>query len=242
MRLTIPMLAILTLVAIPSMAAEAAPEKLPNVAPPSPLLGAPSQAVTPSPDIDAVASDVANLRELDALHSQIALLKAQLEIAKLKQGITDAGKPGGAGSAMTGGGFPQQFSGMPAPMNSSRNARLPEVLSISGSGGNLSALLSMPDGGEMLVRPGMKIAGDMAVRGITANGVEVSGRHGLEGLPFASGQGSSGQGARNISSPSSPAMPFASPSMPPMGMPGAFSPMGAGAPPSARIPSAGGGE
>ncbi len=249
--LTMFVAATMTLAPIPSMAAEADPANLPNVAQPSPLLGAPSQSAVPSQDaasLQGTPSHVANLRELDALHSQIALLKAQLEIAKLKQGITDAGKPSGAGSALPGGGFHSPF-GAAAPTNPLQGASplqaasLPRVLSISGSGGNLSALLSMPDGGEMLVRPGMKLAGGMAVRRITANGVEVSGRHGLEGLPFAPGQASSGQGERTISSPSFAAPTFASPvSLPPMGgLPGSVPPMGPGAP-QAGVPSADGGE
>jgi type IV pilus biogenesis protein PilP len=184
------------------------------------------------------------------------LLKAQLEIAKLKQGITDAGRPSGTSGPSPTGGIPSAF-----PMGASISpaagpARLPQVLSISGSGANLSALLSMPNGGETLVRPGTKIAGGFTVRGITANGVEVSSRlaadrHGLEELPFAAGAASSGQGigttqgAMGIPSPS-----FASPvSMPPMGgMPGATPGMGGNAllqganPLQDGAPALGGGE
>lgn len=229
-RLTIPMLAILTLATIPSITAEADTENLSNVAQPSPPLSAPSQNA---------ASNGVSLRELDALHSQIALLKAQLEIAKLKQGITDAGKTAGAGSAMTGG-FPRQLSGMPSPTDFSQNASIPEVLSISGSGSNLSAVLSLPHGGELPVRPGMKV-GELVVRSITANGVEVSGKHGVETLPFASGQGSSAQGAQNFQTPLSPSAPFISPISMPSGMPGAPKPIGA-VPPSGGIPSPDGGE
>jgi len=192
---------------------------------------------------DVGSPPVANLHELDVLHSQIALLKAQLEIAKLKQGITDAGRPSGASGPSSTGGIPSAFPMGSSISQSPGQARLPQVLSISGSGANLSALLSMPGGGETLIRSGAKIAGGFTVRSITANGVEVSGRHGLEGLPFAAGAASSGQGigipqgVRNIPSPS-----FASPvSMPPMGgMPGAAPGMGGNAPLQGANPLQGG--
>lgn len=125
--------------------------------------------------------------ELDALHSKIALLKEQLAIAKLQHGIAEVKKNPDKG--------PQQpiYTGPSVPVPSTspiiaEKTNLPHVLSIAGTGTDLVATLALPaDSGEISVHTGAKVTGGFTVRSITANGVEVVGKHGLKTLPFASG-------------------------------------------------------
>lgn len=222
-------------------------------------------------------SSVATVGELDALYSQIALLKGQLAVAKLKHGITEAGKPSGDGGTpfqsanqSPYGGIPSTFPMGVSPLQganplrgahslpAAESERLPQVLSISGSGSDLTAQIAMPSGGETLVQTGAKVAGGFTIRSITAHGVYVSGKHGLESLPFApsrngfpSSQRSADGTPTSFTPPSfappvSMPMPGANPvpgANPPMGgMPGSGAPgMGRGSP-QAGVSSVGGGE
>lgn len=171
--------------------------------------------------------------QIDALNVRIAVLEAQLKIAKLQASIKKAkdGKP----TASTGAASPES------------RATLPRVESISGAGSRLSAMVSLPDGGRRIVTPGSRLPGGLVVRSVTKNGVEVSGKRGTEWLSFlngsASGDASSSQGVNQTPSPmfgSSAGSPFplqgvnpmgANP--PPMGMPGAGPAPGAGPMPDA---------
>ena len=206
-------------------------------------------------------SSVATVGELDALYSQIALLKGQLAVAKLKHGITEAGKPSGdegtpfqSANQSPYGGIPSAFPMGTSPLQGASPSQraagtkdLPQVLSISGSGTDLTAQIAMPSGGETMVQTGAKVARGFTVRSITAHGVTVSGKHGLESLPFAPSRdgfpGSQGSGNSNTTSftppsfapPVSMPMPGVNPlqgASPPMGdMPGSDAPgMGKGSP------------
>jgi type IV pilus biogenesis protein PilP len=75
------------------------------------------------------------ISQLDALHDQIAVLKQELQIAKLKAGISDAGKSGSGGSSATSTGFPGIGYGQPQrPMATTPppQASMPRVVSIDG--------------------------------------------------------------------------------------------------------------
>ncbi|MHB8850086.1 MAG: type IV pilus biogenesis protein PilP [Acidithiobacillus ferriphilus] len=212
-----------------------------------------------SPSQSPGHSSVATIGELDVMYSQIVLLKGQLAVAKLKRGITDAGNPSGtAGTPLQGVNIPSAFPMGTTPLQGANPLQaagtedLPQVLSISGSGNDLTAQIAMPSGGETLVQTGAKVAGGFTVRSITANGVEVSGKRGLESLPFApsrngfpASQGS-GDGTPTSFTPPSFAPPVSMPvpgANPPMGgMPGSGAPgMGRGSP-QAGVSSVGGGE
>ena len=245
--------------ALITVSASAIASPLPKAA----LLAGPTLLQDVSPSQCPGHSSVATVGELDALYSQIAMLKGQLAVVKLKHGITEAGKPsgdegtpfqnanqspyGGIPSAFPMGTSPLQGASPSQGANSLRAARtedLPQVLSISGSGTDLTAQIAMPSGGETLVQTGAKVAGGFTVRSITAHGVNVSGKHGLESLPFApSGNGfpepqGAGDGTPTFAPPVSMLVPGANP---PMGvMPGSDAPgMGRGSP-QAGVSSVGG--
>ncbi|MDD2859892.1 MAG: type IV pilus biogenesis protein PilP [Acidiphilium sp.] len=133
------------------------------------------------------------ISQLDALHDQIAVLKQQLQIAKLKAGISDAGKSGSGASAATPTGFPGIGYGQPrqsAPVTSAPQASMPRVVSIDGRGSSLSAVLMMPDGGEVVATPGLGLGDGLTVHDVTASGVRVMKAGNLLPLPFISTQAS----------------------------------------------------
>uniref|UniRef100_E6QB51 Type IV pilus biogenesis protein PilP n=1 Tax=mine drainage metagenome TaxID=410659 RepID=E6QB51_9ZZZZ len=222
--------------ALITVSASAIASPLPKAAPSA----GPTCLQVVSPSQGSGHSSVATVGELDALYSQIALLKGQLAVAKLKHGITEAGKPSGdegtpfqSTNQSPYGGIPSAFPMGTSPLQgaspSQRAARiegLPQVLSISGSGTDLTAQIAMPSGGETLVQTGAKVAGGFTVRSITAHGVNVSGKHGLESLPFApSGNGfPEPQGSGDGTPTSFPPPSFAPPAS--MPAPGANPPMG----------------
>lgn len=137
-----------------------------------------------SPSTSATSTTV---RQLDTLHDQIAVLKEELQIAKLKAGIKDAGKAGPRTSASTSSGFPAFSYGPPAlPRAStvvSHHEPMPRIVSIDGRGSQLSAVLTMPDGGEVVVTPGMGLGDGLTVHDITAAGVRII--HGGKLLPLS---------------------------------------------------------
>lgn len=148
---------------------------------PSLGLADPTSALPPSTTIS----------QLDALHDQIAVLKQQLQIAKLKAGISDAGKSGSGSSSATPTGFPGIGYGQPrqpAPVTSAPPASMPRVVSIDGRGSSLSAVLMMPDGGEVVATPGLGLGDGLTVHDVTASGVRVMKAGNLLPLPFISTQ------------------------------------------------------
>jgi type IV pilus biogenesis protein PilP len=240
--------------ALITVSASAIASPLPKAAPSA----GPTRLQVASPSQGSGHSSVATVGELDALYSQIALLKGQLAVAKLKHGITDAGNPSGtAGTPLQGVNIPSAFPMGTSPLQGANHLQaagtedLPRVLSISGSGTDLTAQIAMPSGGETLVQTGTTVAGGFTVRSITANGVNVSGKHGLESLPFApsrdgfpESQGSGDGTPTSFTPPSfappvSMPVPGATPSM--GGMPRSGAP-GMGSGPQADVSSVGGGE
>lgn len=130
--------------------------------------------------------------ELGQIQSEIAILKAKLELAKLKSGI----------SKSSGGG---------AVLAQEPEGALPQVMTVQGMGNDLTADIALPDGGVQTVRKGSPL-GNMRVVSVTRDGVSVS-RHGrVETLPFSDG------GARFVrpGTQRSPVMPGMVSPVPPM--------------------------
>lgn len=176
----------------------------PLSAPASPLQGGPADGENPlHQGAGPLALRSGSAGQIDALNTRIAVLEAQLKIAKLKASIKKANEdqslqgatPAAMGPAMPFQGVPSY----PAPMMSSgqvgalqgvRAPALPRIESISGSGTHLGAMVSLPDGGQRIVTPGSGLPGGLVVRSITPNGVEVSGKNGFEWLSFMNGRSS----------------------------------------------------
>lgn len=141
-------------------------------------------ASAPSPDT--------TVGEITTLRNQIAVLKEQLEIAKLKAGIKAATTPSapGQGQGPVLSGYP---GGQTTPSGPQGDTRLPRVLSVAGRGSHLSATLELPGGGEVIAYPGLGLPGGLTVHDVTAQGVRVMKAGSLKVLPFADGEHDDGR-------------------------------------------------
>lgn len=157
------------------------------------------------------------ISQLDALHDQIAVLKQELEVAKLKAGIKNAGSPNASMASPPPTGLAYSQPPRPATTIAQRPSHtLPRIVAIDGRGTRLSALLLMPDGGEIMAKPGLGLGDGLTVHDITASGVRVMKAGDLVPLPFVGSgddtpapadQGNSSPAPRQISYP--PALPGA---------------------------------
>lgn len=136
--------------------------------------------------------DTSTYGQLSALTGQIAILKAQAQVAELQQQIASAKRS--ADATTTTAPAPTQASvpsypqgGVPAPVMPTVSDTKPQVVSISGRGQRLTALLQMPGGGEMEAAPGTPIGNGMTVEYITPNTVQIMQNGQVTVLPFAGG-------------------------------------------------------
>lgn len=160
------------------------------------------------------------ISQLDSLNDQIALLKQELQIAKLKAGIKSAGdtstREPAAPTGIPGvglGQLPRPASVQPAPQDT-----MPRIVSIDGRGSRLSAILIMPDGGEIVATPGLGLGDGLTVHDVTASGVNVMKAGNLLPLPFISAQ-SSASPSPETAGPASP-VSISQPSPYPPALPG----------------------
>lgn len=121
-------------------------------------------------------SSTSTYGELSSLTSQIAILKAQAEVASLQQQIAETKKNTG-NLAEQGGAVPQPPS--------ARVNNLPQVLFISGRGQHLNALLLMPGGGEVEVKPGTPLGNGIVVQSLSMDSVYITQNGYFFALPFA---------------------------------------------------------
>jgi type IV pilus biogenesis protein PilP len=201
-------------------------------------LDSPLQGATPLQGASTFGGD-STAGQIDALNARIAVLEAQLKIAKLQASIKKA-KDGGS-TAGTAPGF-QGVPSYPMPIGNvgqpGGSGGMPRVESISGAGSRLSATVSLPDGGRRIVVPGSRLPGGLVVRSVTANGVEVSGKSGEKWLSFTdSGQSGSLQGA----TPSQGVIPTSPPVFGPSTGTGSPFPVPGAAPSQDASPMPGGG-
>uniref|UniRef100_E6QGP6 Type IV pilus biogenesis n=1 Tax=mine drainage metagenome TaxID=410659 RepID=E6QGP6_9ZZZZ len=199
---------------------------------PLPALAGQADSATPSPGtMSSGEVPTPTTGQIDALNGRIAVLEAQLKIAKLKASIKKE-KGGGAAGASA---IPFQSAPYyPAPATTSGRVRvmpgaaLPRVESITGAGDRLSAMVSLPDGGQRIVTTGSRLPGGLVVRAVTPSGVEVSGKGKDQWLSFVNGP------AESVPPPSA-GLPSAGPQGPMFAFPAGGSSFG----PPAGLPPAG---
>ncbi len=165
-----------------------------------------------SPAAVGAPSD-ADRADLDALHDQAAILKAQLEVAKLRSEIQKT-----MNTASAHGGVPP-VSNPPLTPPPAGPAPMPQVLAVMGAGSRVTATILLPNGGEMMVSPGVRFPGGWTLERIDDGTVWARQKNGKQAqiLPLAGG-GSPQSGSLPYGA-SFPSFPSASiPSMP--GMPG----------------------
>lgn len=122
--------------------------------------------------------------ELSSLTSQIAILKAQAEVADLQRQIAQT-KRDTAGLSGQGAVTSLPSLTQANNLNEPLANNLPHVLEISGSGQRLSALLLMPGGGEIEVKPGTPLGNDVFVQSLSTDAVYISQNGYFFALPFA---------------------------------------------------------
>lgn len=160
-------------------------------------VGADAKPAAPAPVSQGTGSDVALYHQLDVLRSQNAVLTESLKNAEMRNKVNNVTTmvpsltPGGAPS-MSGNAYPDS------------SASLSLVQMVSGSGKNLTALISLPNGGRVTARVGSNIPGLGVVKSISLNEVAVENKKQTLILPFAS-DSSSATGGAGV--PSLPMMP-----------------------------------
>ena len=121
-------------------------------------------------------------RQLVELRSQNALLSEQVKNAELKSKVNGPDK--GQGKTVS---LDQNLPIMPA--TSSGGAQdapaTARVQMVSGFGGNLTALLQLPNGNRVTVRVGSNVPGLGTVKSISLDDVEVENKKETIVLPFA---------------------------------------------------------
>lgn len=126
---------------------------------------------------NTTTSNVSTYGELSALTSQIAILKAQAEIAGLQQQINQTKRTTLDPS--------EQRSSVSSSSQVETNNNLPRILAISGRGKQLSALLLTPDGEEVEVKPGTPLEGGIVVQSLSTDAVYITQNGYFIALPFA---------------------------------------------------------
>lgn len=112
--------------------------------------------------------------QLAALNDQIALLKAQVQVAQLQQELAVASHT-----------TIMNQDGAPPLSTSDLTQNTPHILAISGRGKDLRALVQMPVGDEMMVLPGSILSDGAIVRSITPQSVIIFLNNQVLSLPFA---------------------------------------------------------
>lgn len=136
-----------------------------------------AKAQTAAPDAQT------SYAQLAALNNQIALLKAQVQVAQLQQELAIANH----GPIMSQGRLPNLHTSSLMPLISpDAMSDIPHILSISGRGRWLKALVQMPQGGEMMVVPGSMLSNGAIVQSITPQSVVVLLNNQRMSLPFSS--------------------------------------------------------
>lgn len=172
------------------------------------VLALSSQARAQGATPDTTTDGQPTYGQLSSLVSQIAILKAQAQIVQLQQQIAEAKRAAAAADAQPKLVSPPvpMASGMPAlpappyPAPTDRPAASsqprfsaftstgddkPQILSITGRDGQLSALLLMPGGGQVEAVPGTPLNNGAVVRVVSPQSVQVLQNGRLITLPFA---------------------------------------------------------
>ena len=128
------------------------------------------------------ASPQTSYAQLAALNDQIALLKAQVQVAQLQQELAVATHA----TTMVQNGVPDLPSSSITTLVSPHTTQTtPHIIAISGRGRRLSALVQMPQGDEMMVVPGTTLSNGAIVQSITPQSVVVLLNNQTLSLPFS---------------------------------------------------------
>lgn len=131
--------------------------------------------------------------EIMQLQQQIAILEQQLKVAQLQKQIREAAaKDDDASKAAAAASSPQApmpLAARAAPAVAPSNPPpapppLPQIVSISGAGNHLTAILLLPTGGQVVAYPAMGLPGGLTVHDVGPNGVHVMSGGELVDLPF----------------------------------------------------------
>jgi type IV pilus biogenesis protein PilP len=132
--------------------------------------GQPSSGNARGRAVHSLLAKEATIRQISGLNAQAQVLKAQLEIAKLKAAIRKAQADQASAATAPGNGAKHvstpSSDRLTGAQNTSRAQRvpsLPKVLSVYGFGDRLTATL-LSDGGQVVVRAGDRINGGRILR------------------------------------------------------------------------------
>lgn len=155
----------------------------------------------------ATADGQSTYGQLAGFVSQIAVLKAQAQVVQLQQQIAEAKREAAAANDVDEPvvpaapslpappysgllGRPQVPSSLPPAQLSGLGDSRPQILSISGVAGQLSALLLMPGGSQVEAVPGTPLDNGSVVRFVSPQSVQVLQNGKIIALPFAGGNAS----------------------------------------------------
>lgn len=134
---------------------------------------------------DTTAAGQGTYGQLSALSDKIAILKAQAQIAQLQAEIS-AAKRNTDNSTMTSNHVSSYSPSIPRPFsaNPANSDDIPHIISISGRGRRLSALLQTPQGAQIETVPGTILENGMMVKSISPTSVKVIENNQVFFLPF----------------------------------------------------------
>lgn len=131
--------------------------------------------------------NVESYHQLDVLRSQNAILAETVKNKELRRKLSDTDSKNSPEQPKE-----QPSSGIPGPpSNVGKSSFSPsaQVAMVSGMGSNLTALITMPNGGQVVTRVGNHIAGIGQIKSISPNEVMVLDKQQTISLPFASENG-----------------------------------------------------
>lgn len=149
------------------------------------VLAAPAQAQT--------TAGQGTYGQLAALSDQIAILKAQAQIAQLQKEIITTKRETDLVATSRGSASSYPPGATPIQMPAAPSDDEPHVISIAGRGWRLSAFLIMSNGAQIQVVPGTVLANGAMVQSISPDSVKVLQDGRIYALPF-SGAGMSSTG------------------------------------------------
>lgn len=125
-------------------------------------------------------------RQLDDLRSQNAILAEALKNAELKNKLNTMGNSPVTVPGISSGLSMGNFGGT----SSAESSALIQM--VSGSGTNLTALISLPNGGRVSAKVGSNIPGLGTVSSISLNEVLITNKKQISSIPFANEPGHTG--------------------------------------------------
>jgi type IV pilus biogenesis protein PilP len=167
----------------------------PKPAPTPEATPAPTHVPVPAQAPQTVQPTSANTlfyRQLDELRSQNAVLAERLKNAELQNKLNEAGRTPLSVPALSSmaaqtpqGGTNYAAQSIMSNSNQSESSSSVQFIKVSGSSNNLTALLSLPNGGQLPVRIGTQVAGLGTVKSISLHEIVISGKKKEVAIPFS---------------------------------------------------------